>query len=253
MKALIKKMVIGSFIEPVAREVYARVTGNKGFFYDRQTMLVMQKVLHANSNCVDVGCHEGVLLKEMLRFAPQGWHFAFEPIPGLCQGLREAFGQLPKVKVYEAALSDTTGSTTFQHVLSDPAYSGMRRRRYAQANPVIEEITVQKQTLDAIIPSDIPVHFIKIDVEGAELSVLKGAVQTILKNRPVIVFESGLGASECYGTGPDDVYDFLVTTCGLRMFLMADWLGSEGKKSLSLEDFRQQWDSNTNYYFMAHA
>ena len=67
------------------------------------------------------------------------------------------------------------------------------------------------------MPKDFPIHFMKIDVEGAELQVLRGAIQTILKYKPVIVFEHGLGAADHYGTKPEDIYDFLVSECGLSI------------------------------------
>jgi precorrin-6B methylase 2 len=46
--------------------------------YDAQAVEVMRRCLRADSNCVDVGCHEGSILSEMLRFAPAGTHYAFE-------------------------------------------------------------------------------------------------------------------------------------------------------------------------------
>ena len=55
--------------------------------YDRDTRRVMQRVLHPAANCVDVGCHKGEVLELMLRYAPAGQHFGFEPIPVLFEGL----------------------------------------------------------------------------------------------------------------------------------------------------------------------
>jgi len=74
--------------------------------YDIQTLEVMKRILHIDSNCVDVGCHQGSILREMLHFAPKGTHFAFEPLPEMYQGLLESFGNLANIHLYDYALSD---------------------------------------------------------------------------------------------------------------------------------------------------
>lgn len=82
------------------------------------------------------------------------------------------------------------------------------------------------------------------------MQVLKGARGTIRKNKPVIVFEHGLGASEYYNTGPEDVYDLLVEDCGLNVSLLKAWLRNE--RSLTKEEFADHYYRHINYYFMAH-
>jgi hypothetical protein len=91
----------------------------------------------------------------------------------------------------------------------------------------------------------------KVDVEGAELQVFKGAVETITRSRPLIVFEHGLGGADYYGTSPGDMYDLLAGRCGLRLFLMTEWLQSDGSASLNRNAFCTQFSSGANYYFLA--
>lgn len=57
--------------------------------YDWQTSLIMRLVLDQNSCCVDVGAHRGEILSEIIDIAPMGNHFAFEPIPYLCELLKK--------------------------------------------------------------------------------------------------------------------------------------------------------------------
>ena len=94
------------------------------------------------------------------------------------------------------------------------------------------------------------IDFIKIDVEGAELQVLQGAIVWIRKCRPIIVFEHGVGAADCYGTRPEHVYDLLCEDCGLKISLLEGWLS--GRRPLSRDGFREQFDKGLNYYFVAH-
>jgi FkbM family methyltransferase len=262
MQDLIKYLTVGTFLEPLARKAHAvfmRVRAaastfnvqDKNRLYDYQTIKVMKRVLQEDSNCIDVGCHRGSILGQMLHFAPKGTHFAFEPLPMMYQGLLKSFGSHSNVHLYDYALSDTSGSTSFQHVVTNPGYSGFRRRRYNSPHEQIQELTVKTNLLDNLIPKRIPIRFIKVDVEGAELQVFRGAIETIKSRHPIIVFEYGLGAADYYGTKPEKIYDLLVGQCGLKLFLMGEWLESGGKACLSSEAFCEQFSRGKNYYFMA--
>jgi FkbM family methyltransferase len=262
MKKLLKKMVAGTSLEPLSRRVYGAFNRNpalakpleavdKNLQYDIQTIEVMKRVLTEDSNCIDIGCHEGSILAEILRFSPKGTHFAFEPLPAMYQGLLKTFGEFENINLYDFALSDTEGVFSFQHVESNPGYSGFLKRRYDRPSEVVQEIRVRANRLDNLVPDNVPVRFIKVDVEGAELQVFRGAAETIRKNLPIIVFEHGLGAADYYGTAPEDVYDLLVSVCGLKLFLMGEWLEKNGGTPLDRQAFGKQFSSGSNYYFMA--
>lgn len=220
----------------------------KNLEYDRLTRLIMKRVIGRQTNCIDVGCHKGEILSDILYFAPEGKHFAFEPIPYLFDNLKSRFET--RVAVFPYALSDTEGETTFQLVKNAPAYSGLQRRKYAIENPDIEEITVPLKRLDTVIPSETHIGFIKIDVEGGEYAVLKGARELLLRHKPVVVFECGLGASEYYGTNPSELYRFLKET-GLRISTLKSFASNKG--DLSEEDFLNLYQSNKEYYFIAYS
>jgi FkbM family methyltransferase len=221
----------------------------KNLQYDRQTFNIMRKVLKTDSVCLDIGCHKGEMLDLMRDFAPQGTFFGFEPLPHLFANLKEKYGNLPRVHLSDVALSTEKGTTQFHYVVNAPAYSGIKARRYDTQNPEIELITVQLDTLDEIIPRHQNVDFIKIDVEGGELGVMKGGIETLKKNRPIVIFECGMGASDYYQTTPADVYH-LLTECQLKISLLKDFLAH--KPPLSLAAFTEQFNQNLNYYFIAH-
>ena len=228
--------------EPPAEEVDINAT------YDAQTFAVMARVLTSDAVSVDVGCHAGQILDEMRRLAPHGHHYAFEPLPDLFQSLRERYPQSGNVTLHNMALSDAAGTFTFQHVVSNPGYSGFRKRRYDRPEEQVVETEVTAVRLDQILPEDTRVSLIKIDVEGAELQVLQGARETLRRDRPVVVFEHGLGAADVYGTRPEQVYD-LLSEFDLNVFLMSDWLA--GGAALSRGAFADEFDSGRNFYFMA--
>lgn len=179
---------------------------------NRHAVVALAARLRADSDCVDVGAHQGGFLQHMVRLAPEGSHLAFEPLPHLNAALRSRF---PGVEVRQAALSDAPGRAEFFYLPEAAGMSGLRERPDA-ADTVQEKLDVRLEVLDEVIGERAP-SVIKIDVEGAELQVLRGACQTLARHRPMVLLEHGLAAAAAYGTHPGDVHDVL-TEPGLRVF-----------------------------------
>jgi FkbM family methyltransferase len=213
--------------------------------YDRMTYRAMRQLLKQDSTAVDVGCHKGEVLEWMIELSPNGHHFAVEPLPHLAQALRDKFSS--KVNVVEKALSNVSGSTTFQFVKNAPAYSGILKRSYDTPTPEIEELKVDMTTIDEMVKNT-SIDFIKIDVEGGEYAVLQGAEQTIKNNQPVVVFECGKGATEFYATTPQMIFDWWdnmeYDICSLPEYLSS-------RSTLSRIQFQSCFDTGSEYYFIA--
>jgi FkbM family methyltransferase len=218
-------------------------------FYDSLSYQVMQRSLKADSISVDIGCHEGLFLQSMVKLSPEGRVYAFEPLPDMFRNLVTRFPS-PRVILSDLALSDETGVVSFNHVVSNPGYSGLRKRTYDRSEEVDRTITVRTDRLDNVIPISDHIDFIKIDVEGAELQVLQGAVNTIRRCKPIVIFEHGLGAADCYRTHPGQVYALLRTECGLKISLLQQWLDKGA--SLSRKGFEDQFYNRKNFMFIAH-
>ncbi|MDD3739262.1 MAG: FkbM family methyltransferase [Lentimicrobiaceae bacterium] len=238
-----------SLIKQTLREIliFLHLDLTKNLKYDRLTRIILRKNLKRNSNCIDVGCHKGEILDLMLSYAPDGKHYAFEPIPHMFNDLKNKYRN--KAEVFPYAISDNSGETVFQFVKNAPAYSGIKRRRYDITNPIIEEINVELKTLDEIIPSNEKIHLIKIDVEGGEFGVLKGAKNLLKTNKPIIIFECGKGASDYYGTSPLDLYDFLSNEIGLKMYTLQSFI--KNKQPIKVVEFENYFNTNEEYYFIA--
>jgi FkbM family methyltransferase len=216
--------------------------------YDRQTKAVINKVCKADSICIDVGCYRGEILQAMMSAAPASRHKAFEPVPQQFAFLKEQFGQ--QVDVFPYALGDENKKTIFHHVVSNPTYSGLQQRQY-KGDETIQEIQVEVKKLDDVIAPELPVRLIKIDVEGGEFDVMRGAAVTLKKWHPFIIFEHGLGGADKYGIKPGDVYDLLVNTLGYRICLMGDFLKDEKTLGFSRTAFEEQFWKGTDCYFLA--
>lgn len=235
------------YLKSVLQFFHIDVTQNMR--YDRQTNQVLKKILTTNSSTIDVGCHKGEMLIAFLKAAPNGTHFAFEPIPELYQNLLQQFNA-PNCKIYPYALAAQSGQAEFNHIKNAPAYSGLKQRHYDNIKPEIEKITVQVRTLDEIIDDSTPIKLLKIDVEGGEFGVLSGAKKLIEKHKPYIIFEFGLGASDFYQTKPEEIYALLVEEFGLKITTMKKWL--QHQKEYSKEDFCIAYQTKKDYYFLAH-
>lgn len=98
-----------------------------------------------------MGAHEGSVLREMARLAPQGRHLGFEPIPELREKLELEFGEGSNVEVRGTALSDSAGEVTFHHVVTAPGFSGLRRRDMS-AGEEVRPIPVATARLDDVLP-----------------------------------------------------------------------------------------------------
>ncbi|MES2382684.1 MAG: FkbM family methyltransferase [Bacteroidota bacterium] len=221
----------------------------KNLEYDRLTKAIMKRVIQPYSNCIDVGCHKGEILDTILQLAPNGTHFGFEPIPSLYNNLKQKYAD--KATIYPYALADANGKSTFQFVKNAPAYSGLKKRRYDTDKPDIEEIEVEIKTLDELIPNHLKINFVKIDVEGAEFGVLKGARELLKRDKPVVVFECGMGASDYYDTKPAYIFAFITNEIGLSVSTLKSFINNG--KPLTADEFADCFNNSKEYYFIAHA
>lgn len=246
LRTTARRLIVGTPLESPAKRLHFMLTRAKNSLYDVQTIEIFRRVLGPASVGVDVGAFEGSMLRHMLRFAPHAGHYAFEPIPGLGQRLRDRH---PTCHVRTVALGATPGIETYREVVATPALSGLRRRVDLPAETAIREYSVQVETLDRVIPEDVTVALIKIDVEGGELGVLRGGRETIRRCRPVIVFECGFAGADAYGSRPGDLFTFVTAELGLRLYLLGAWL--EHRDPLTGDEFVRQFEQGLNYYFVA--
>jgi FkbM family methyltransferase len=179
---------------------------------DDRVRLLCAYVLSRESSCIDVGANVGGILQHFVRLAPAGRHMAFEPIPELAADLRRRF---PAVDVRETALGATAeAAREFVRVLDAPSRSGFAPA--AVGSHQTRRMTVAVDALDAILPPDFVPTIVKIDVEGAELEVLRGALMTLKAHRPIVLFEHQPSVMSPTGA----VYDLLANEGGLSIFDM---------------------------------
>ena len=161
----------------------------------------VRQSLRPGQVAVDIGCHKGAYTYWMRRrVGPSGVVYAFEPQPKQVAYLREAFSamQYDNVELVPMAVSDKSGqlplytatvSTHFASLEVGPPSRGGLRGAARLATPT-SSLLVDITTLDKFFSHDRkPPRFLKIDVEGHELSVLEGGRRTLELHHPMILVE----------------------------------------------------------------
>jgi FkbM family methyltransferase len=147
---------------------------------------------------VDAGANRGVYARRLARLCPRV--LACEPQPALARRLARAVPR--NVVVLPVALSDTPGETTLRiPLLASTAVH--TRGTLGDGGSENLEVTALRLRLDDLALES--VGFAKIDVEGHELPLLAGAVQTLRRCRPRLLVECDV----TMGAHPADVAERL--------------------------------------------
>ena len=142
---------------------------------------------------IDVGAHVGLWSYNLAHAF--GQVHAFEPV----QAHRECFArnvQMSNVTLHPFALGDHEGSVSIR---TEPTSSGDSR--------VDGPGEIPMHTLDSLRIES--AGLLKIDAEGFELFILRGAEETLARCRPVVIVEQKRGHASRYGLGDRDAIPFL--------------------------------------------
>ncbi len=153
---------------------------------DPEEQALVARYSRPGSVVYDVGANAGFYaVIAALKVGPKGHVYAFEPTPTLVERIRQnaqanGFGHL---EVIEAAVTDAEGRASFG--ISGPL-SVTNSLQSAEGGQAIEVEAVRLDTFAATHPGP---DLLLLDIEGAELSALRGALETIRRCRPVIMVE----------------------------------------------------------------
>jgi len=194
-------------------------------------ILTSLRFIRSGDTVVDAGANKGSYLYWLRRqVGPTGCVLAFEPQPALATYLAEICRRLRwnNVQVHACALSDKAGTATL-HVPGADGSPGASLVKIAQESKSTRSYDCPLATLDGIMSRGESLDFLKVDVEGHELEVFRGAKGTIMRNKPRILFECE--DRHLQGRPMAEVFDYLLR------------LGYQGRffldgKLLSLEEFR---------------
>jgi FkbM family methyltransferase len=146
-----------------------------------------------NLVCLDVGANVGEYTTAILEFIPKARIHLFEPHPHSIQSLSESFSANSNVVIHELALgAHASTQSLFFNEPGSALSSLFQRKNLPDGLELDKSVSVDVSTIDIECKKlKLTPGFIKIDTEGNELEVLKGAIETILEFEPVIQFEFG--------------------------------------------------------------
>ena len=157
-----------------------------------QELKAIRSALHQGGVSIDVGSNKGSYLYSMARWAQSAPVIAFEPQKNLADYLALACGRsgFSNVTVENLALSDKEGELQIYIPGSSDSPGASLESSIADKTDCHSE-TVQVTRLDRYLAGRLhqPVKVIKIDVEGHELAVIRGAMQTLGRDKPLLIIE----------------------------------------------------------------
>ena len=187
--------------------------------YEKGTLDIIGKILKKGDVFVDVGANIGLMsIYAALIVGREGNVFAFEPNPNTKDLLIEnmSLNKIKNIKVEGLALSSETKKSKI-YDRWDVNRGGASLIK--PSNPT-QSYDIQETTFSEYFNSNQDIKLIKIDVEGFELEVLKGAKAFILntKTPPILIVEFSSMRVNTFGKNTEPLYDFLKDLSHYRIF-----------------------------------
>jgi FkbM family methyltransferase len=167
---------------------------------DPETYRGVRDILDAfvarGATVLDVGASWGLFSHELARrVGSEGRVLAFEPNPVVLPSLESIAARHRNVEIHRVALSDAAGEAELHVPTLDRAFAGPRaihpmaslgvpENRSTDAH---ETARVERARLDDVVGDDVPVSFVKADVEGHELALLRGAEGLLSRRAPLFI------------------------------------------------------------------
>ncbi len=164
--------------------------------YEKE-LSIIEKFSNKTKDALDIGVYRGIYSYKLA----QNFKFvhSFEANPLLYPYLNKNLKKIVKnIDLYNFALSDSDGETELKLPLrSVSLFKNNIEEIYklgaASIHPnnnfdKFKNITIRKKKLDNIEIKN-KIGFIKIDVEGHEIEVINGAIETIKKDKPILLIE----------------------------------------------------------------
>lgn len=208
---------------------------NFGKNYENSEWQIIKKVVSKNLKkdftFFDIGANIGWYSLVMSRNFPESSIYCFEPIPITYSYLMQNI-QLNDIKNINAnnfGFANKEEKISFYYY---PEGFGNASLKNLSERESVKEVKSQIKKLDNfVLEKNLPVDFIKCDVEGAELFVFEGGLETIKKNKPIIFSEMLRKWSKQFNYHPNKIIELLgsigyqcysISEEGLKLFTEMD-------------------------------
>ncbi|TVP51678.1 MAG: FkbM family methyltransferase [Mongoliibacter sp.] len=181
--------------------------------HDWAPIFILEKMVYEGGTFIDIGANQGEYsLWAARKVGKTGKVIAFEPMDQLFDSLTENINLNPSLShifiPLKKGLSDSPGKL---QLFGKPGDNEGVNTMFPTAahSLLIQEIDLGTLDQELEKMSINKVDFIKLDVEGAELQVLKGSKETIQRYKPKWMIEINEEACIAGGYKPEDILNFL--------------------------------------------
>ena len=165
----------------------------------------LESIVEEGMNVIDIGANIGITTVAIAkRIGRRGKLYSFEPIPEYSNILKDNVSSngLENVEVYELAMTDEVGRVHFyQKGLSSGIVFEERAEKFEVSTITIDKFLRQEKTGR--------IDLINMDCEGSELLTLKGARETLRKNKVKIFCEIHHDFLKQLGQSVEDIVEYL--------------------------------------------
>jgi FkbM family methyltransferase len=210
--------------------------------YESSEIRMIQRFLEKDSVVLDIGANTGWYSLRLSKNVPQGLIIAFEPIPKTFEYLKKniEINGAKNIRIHDYGLSDKDENIEFYY---DPTLSGATSLRNLHENRKNSRIRCIVRRLDGVISEETSrIDLIKCDVEGAEIFVIKGALETLKRTKPVLFLEMLRKWSAKFDYHPNDIIR-LLNGIGYECYCI------EGEKLSCVKEIDEQTIA-TNFFFL---
>ena len=148
-----------------------------------------------------------------------------------------------RIKLENSFISNTNKSVKEVH--SSWNFSDKDKKHKVHLG-ILKKTSFKTKKLDRICSKFKKVDFIKIDVDGHELDVLKSGKKTILKHKPVIYFEFAPYLYKEFGYTPEILIQFIKTELNYNFY------DENLKKVINISEFIKKLQKSSKNFFLIH-
>lgn len=202
----------GKFFLPdfLKKDIVAN-TIKRGLVYDNEIIELAKKYITSETSFLDIGANYGqmsVVVSKIIESKGKGKVYSFEAEPFVGEVLQKNV-KLNNCKNVEIVLGAVHNKSGEKLIFPEPdfkrfdSYGSFGIDPEATAGRTVETLTIDELNIQEKI------SFIKVDIQGSDLFALQGAKNTILKNKPVIVFEFEEQLQNEFKTSFNDYVEFV--------------------------------------------
>jgi FkbM family methyltransferase len=187
--------------------------------YEKEDCDMIFRVIKDGFTVFDIGGNFGWYSLHIAK-RRQAKIYTFEPIPKTHAYLKEniAINGIDSIELFNFGFSDREQDLNFYYY---PEGSGNASSENLSGSDKVETVTCHVKKLDDFVAKcGCSIDFIKCDVEGAELLVFKGGLETIRRDRPIVFAELLRKWAVKFGYHPNEVLE-LFRGLGYRCFTVS--------------------------------